>query len=211
MTRLTCAAVVVAALAFAAVADAGTVRFGSSLKPAANHIRSAPVDTVYWSKGFANGNKHKVPAKGRIEAVKIKGKAIKRGGQKPVNLFHIQVLRPVGDGRLQVKVTSGNFHLPYTGSADQVNTYHPVNLCVRKGDYVGFSHVGGYRAGSYPQGTPWKIFSDPLPGSITGSFTGAGKDNNGDIFRGNKTPGQELLMRMVEVTDLKPGSYCATH
>ena len=210
MTRLACAAALIAALSLAATAQADTIRFGSSLKPAANQIRSAPVDTVYWSTGFANDNRHRAPKKGRIEAVKIKGKAIKRGGQKPVNLFHIQVLRPAGDGRLRVVRTSANFHLPYTGPSDQVNTYRPVNMCVRKGDFVGFSHVGGYRAGNYPNGTPWKIFSAPLPGSGVGAFTGAGKNNNGDVFRGNKTQGQELLMRMIEVTDLKPGSYCST-
>ena len=208
MSRFACAAVLVAALAFAGVAHADTIRFGSSLKPAANHVRSAPVDTVYWSRAFANGNKHRAPAKGRVEAVKIKGKAIKRGSQKPVNLFHIQVLHPVGDGRVRVSLTSGNFHLPYTGPADQVNTYHPVNLCVKKGDFVGFSHVGGFRAGSYPNGTPWKIFSDPLAGSKTSAFTGAGQDNNGDVFRGSKTDGQELLMRMIMVTGQQAGAYC---
>jgi hypothetical protein len=130
-------------------------------------------------------------------------------GSTPVTLVHFQILHPVDGGKVRVSLTSGPFHVPVGGNANRITTYHPVNLCAKKGDYVGFNDVGGYKPPNYPNGTPFRVFSS-VPGAITNFFSKGGATNNGDVFKGAPHDGEELLMKMVLVTGNDAG-YCKNH
>ena len=194
MRRAVLAALTAALIAVPA-AEAKHIPFGSNLKAEANHAIARPVDTAFWGTKLPGGRRVKVPAKGKVFKIKVKGHAVKKGNKKPVTLFHFQILHPIGDGKVRVSLTSGNFFLPYGGDPQQVNTYYPVNLCAKKGDYVAFSDVGGYQQPDYGKGTPFRIFSN-VPAATTNVFTGSGQNNNGDSFKGKPHEGLELLMRM---------------
>ncbi|HKP91104.1 MAG TPA: hypothetical protein VJT75_14140 [Thermoleophilaceae bacterium] len=171
-----------------ATADAGRKPFGSALSATPNHIESEGVDSAYWSSNLPGGRAFKVPTKSKVGTIKIKGNIA--GNQGP-NVVHFQILHPIGNGRMKVILTSGNNKLPRGGDPNQVTTYHPINLCARKGDYVALSVIGG--------GTRFRTFSN-VPGAATKAFTGAGGDNNGDTFTGRKLGGVELMMRMIAWT-----------
>jgi hypothetical protein len=79
-----------------------------------------------------------------------------------------------------------------------------INLCVKKGDFVAFSDVGGYKRGSYPNGTPFRVFSSVV-GSSTNYHIQSGGINNGDSFKAKTKQGEELLMRMILVTGKDAG------
>jgi hypothetical protein len=199
-----------AAVAFPAGAVANRYVWGSDLKAPANRIEAHPSASAFWHTKLPGGARVRVPAKGRVSVLKLKGQAIKHGSTEPVTLFHFQVLHPTGDGRLRVSLTSGNFHVPVGGDQNRVTTYHPVNLCAKKDDFVAFSDVGGYKPGTYPNGTPFRIFSN-VPGAKTGFYTQPGGINNTNTF----TPmaphaGEELLMRITLVTGDEAG-YCKNH
>ena len=202
--------VAIAAVALPSAAAAKRYTWGSKLEAPANRIEAHPSSSAFWHKALPGGVRVKVPARGRIKTVRLKGTAIKQNGAKPVTLFHFQVLHPAGDGKLRVSTTSGNFHVPVGGDPNRVTIYHPVNLCAKKGDFVAFSNVGGFKPDTYPNGTPFRVFSS-VPQSTTGFFTKGGGINNGSVF----TPlpphaGEELLMRVTLVTG-DANSYCQTH
>lgn len=171
-----------------AAAQAKHIPFGSSLKATPNKIESEGVDSAYWNTNLPGTRKFRVPAKGKIGTIKLKGNIAGKGGK---NVVHFQILHPIGGGRLKVMLTSGNNKLPVGGDKNHVSTYHPINLCARKGDFVAFSNIGGQ--------TKFQVFSKVAASSIK-SFTGAGGDNNGDTFTGTKHSGEELLMRTVLFT-----------
>lgn len=184
--RLPLLAVAAALLAIPAVAEAvGRAPFGSSLKATPNRIEAEGVDSVYWHANLPGTRRFRAPAKGKVGTIKVKGNIA--GSQGP-NVVHFQILHPIGDGKVRVMLTSGNNKLPRGGDPNKVTTFHPVNLCARKGDYVGFSVIGG--------GTRFRVFST-VQGSATKAFTGAGQDMNGDEFRGTTHQGEELLMRSI--------------
>jgi hypothetical protein len=133
---------------------------------------------------------------------------VDRGGS-PVTLFHFQILHPIGSGKMRVSLTSGKFYVPVGGDPNRVTTYHPINLCAKAGDAVAFNDVGGYKPPKYPNGTPFRIFSN-VTGASTNFFTGGGQTNNNDVFTGTAHPGEELLMRMVLLTGDDAG-YCQNH
>jgi hypothetical protein len=203
-------AAVVAVLAFPSAAMAGKVTFGSALTAPANKTEAYPVDTEFWLTKLPGGAVTRAPARGKIGTIKLKGHIVKHGSTQPVTLFHFQILHPTGDGRLRVSLTSGNFHLPVGGDGNRITTYHPINLCAKKGDYVSFAGVGGYKPGAYPNGTPYRIFSN-VPAATTGFFKKSGGINNGNVFTPkNPHQGEELLMRMVDLTGDDAG-YCKNH
>jgi hypothetical protein len=199
--------VALAALLLAAAADASKVRYGSDLKAPANKRETHGADSAFWAKAFPDGRQVTASAKGQITTIKVKGTAIRLGNKPPVTLFHFQVLHPIKNGKVRVSLTSGNFHVPVGGNPNQITTYHPVNLCVKKGDYVAFNDIGGYKKGSYPKGTPFQVFSS-VPNSITNFFSKSGGTNNGDSFKGTAHAGEELLMRMVLATGTDSNSIC---
>ena len=207
------AAATVAALAAVALPSAAVANryvWGSDLKAPANRIEANPAASAFWHTALPGGARVRVPEKGRVATLKLKGTAIKHGSTEPVTLFHFQVLHPTGDGRLRVSLTSGGFHVPVGGDPNRISTYNPINLCAKQGDYVAFSDVGGYKPGTYPNGTPFRVFSN-VPQATTGFFTQPGGINNGNTFTPKKPHvGEELLMRITLVTGDEAG-YCKNH
>jgi hypothetical protein len=177
-----------ALLAVPAAAQAKHIPFGSSLKATPNKVEAEGVDSAYWNTKLAGNRKFRVPSKGKIGTIKLKGNILGSGGP---NVVHFQILHPIGNGRVKVMLTSGNNKLQRNGDKNHVTTYHPINLCARQGDFVALSVVGG--------GTKFQVFSK-VAGSNIKSFTGAGGDMNGDTFKGTKHTGEELLMRTVLFT-----------
>lgn len=194
--RTLAATVAVVALAlvavFAASAGAKRIQFGSKLTAVANRSEARGSDTVFWSTDLPGKRRFRVPKKGKILLVRVKGIAL-RNGKKPNSTFHVQVLHPA-HGKVRVKLTSGDFQLPSSGDPQQVNTYYPVNLCVKKRDFVGFNELGGYDPPKYPNGTPFQIFSSSA-GAATKLFQGP--SGNGAQFKGSRHKGEELLMQVV--------------
>ena len=209
MRRAALALAALGAVAVPAVASATTYRFGSSLTAPANKIEAHPRDAIFWANALPNGAKFRAPAKGRIKTIKIKGSVVKRNGVTPDNRIHFQTLRPVAGGNVKVILTTGKFYVPIGGDPNRISSYSPVNLCVHQGDYIALHDVGGYKPGSYPNGAPFRVFSSGIAGAVTNFFSGAGA--NGSTFKGTAHTGEELLMRMVEVTGQEAGSYCNTH
>jgi hypothetical protein len=208
--RLAAAALVaIAAAALPSVAQAGLIKFGSSLTAPANKSEAHPVDAVFWANKLPDGARVKAPERGKVGTIKLKGTAVKRGSTSPVTLFHFQILHPIGDGRVKVSLTSGPFHVPVGGDPNRITTYHPVNLCAKKGDYVAFNDVGGYKAGKYPNGTPFRVFSS-VPAATTNFYSKAGATGNNREFKGAPHVGEELLMRMFLSTGEDAG-YCRNH
>ena len=210
MKRAGLALAVLGALALPTGAGAATYRFGSSLTAPANKIEAHPVDAVFWAGALPNGATFRAPAKGRISKIKVKGTVVKRNGVAPDNRIHFQTLRPISGGKVKVILTTGKFTVPIGGDPNRISEYAPVNLCAHKGDYIALADVGGYKPGSYPNGAPFRVFSSGITGAVTGFFSGNGH-RNGDTFKGTAHTGEELLMRMVEVTGTAAGNYCNTH
>jgi hypothetical protein len=207
--KLAAAVAAAVALTLPATASAGMIAFGSKLTAPANKIEAHPVDAVFWHKAFPNGRNVRAPARGKVATIKLKGNVVRRGGVDPVTLFHFQILHPQPDGKVQVSLTSGPFHVPVGGDQNRITTYHPINLCAKKGDWVAFNDVGGYKPGAYPNGSPFRIFSS-VPNASTWFFSQGGATNNHAIFKGSTHQGEELLMRMVLLTGDDAG-YCQNH
>ena len=210
MRRAAIAAVAVVGLAVPGAADAKRITFGSNLKASANVAEAHGADSVFWNRHLAIGGDPRVPAHGQVLKVRIKGKALKHGHTKPLTLFHIQTLQPLKHHRVKVRLTSGNYFLPYKGDPNQINEYRPVNLCAHKNDRVAFNDVGGYNPPNYPSGTPFQVFSNTF-GSSTNFFSSANHTNNGDRFKGKAHKHEELLMQVVLGTGKDAGPYCRHH
>jgi hypothetical protein len=200
--RRVAAALAIAAVLFPAAAEAKRVFFGSNLKADVNHAIARPTDTEFWAKRLPNKRHVRAPVSGRIDVVIVKGTAIKHGNVKPNTLFHFQVLRPAGGGKVFAEFTSGDFHMPAGGNPNRLSTFRPVNLCVLKGDWVSFSDVGGFQPGSYSNGTPFKIFSN-VDGATTNVHRGG--ISTGESVKGKPNKGLELMMRMAVVTGDEAG------
>jgi hypothetical protein len=199
-----------AAGAFPSAAVATRYVWGSDLEAPANKTETHPRASAFWHIALPGGARVRAPKKGRVATLKLKGSAIKHGSTEPQNMFHFQVYHPTDDGKLRVSLTSGPFYVPIGGDRNRITTYHPVNLCAKKGDYVAFSNLGGYKPGKYPNGTPFRVFSD-VSKATTGFFTDGSGINNTNVF----TPmaphvGEELLMRITLFTGDKAG-YCQNH
>ena len=199
-------AVGAAAVLAAAPAQGKILRFGSKLDARAGAAKAHRADTVYWHDGRGGGVRPKAPAAGQVLSVKIKGRALsdrKAGeiGGGGETLFHLQTLEPIGGGRMRVKVTSQDLYLPDRSAPSQVvTTYRPVNMCVSRGDSVGFNHIGGWdgrpdRSGPYPDGTPLRIFAR-TPRARFRWFEGDNATGNGAVFSGRSTRRRELRMRV---------------
>jgi hypothetical protein len=181
-------------------AHAGQISIGSSLTAPATIFQSAPVDSVYWGTKLADGSRVRSPVRGEVKTVRLKGR-INRSqttAGRPDVVMHFQVLRRVRhSGKVKAIVTSTNMRLPFGGRANRTTTYDLTKmsypLCVRKGDYVALSTSGGFGDG-YPDGAQFQMFG-AVPGSAFAGFTGAGKDMDGDVFKGRAHPDQELLLQ----------------
>ena len=198
----------------------GTIQtFGSTLTAPANVTKARQADTVYWQTAGASPV---APAAGQIKELRIKGIAQSNrtdpigtpppGGERD---FHLQALRPRGDGTYEVLRTSQNFLLPPASTDPQtITTYAPVNFCVDAGDVLAFNTAGGWDGivvggGPFPNGTPLQIFSS-VPGAVVSEFSGHNATNNGAILTPNNAPGQghELLMQLTLGTGSNATALC---
>ena len=204
-------AVLIAALALLALPATGhaaKTTFGSDLKAPAEVAEAHGADAVFWGTNLPGRRAVRVPRKGQITRIRLKGTAVRpRGAPAPITLMHFQILRPRRGGRVKVVLTSGGFRVPVGGDPNRISSYRPVNLCARRGDYVAFNNVGGFRPPHYPNGTPFRVFSG-VEGSTTGFYTRADGTNNGAVFRGRPKKGRELLMQMVLTTGRRVSPPC---
>lgn len=191
----------------AAPVQARVFTIGSSLKGKANRMEAAPVDSVYWNTRVRGGHRVRAPRKGQVVGMRLKGRINPSGPNPPDVVMHLQTLRPVGGGKMQAILTTGDLRLPYGGSRQHIWSYDDkdiVNLCVLKGDYVGLSTSGGYGPEFYPNGAEFAVFGS-RPRSAFRGFTGAGQDMNGSIFEGRTRRKRELLMQLKIVTGKRAG------
>lgn len=192
---------VCAPLAGGAPAGAKIRTFGSTLKARASAVEAHQADTVYWHGKVSRHGRVKSPATGQVLAVKVKGTALSshqptdpsRGGETAI---HFQTLEPLPDGQMRVKVTSQQFYLP-TQEADRqvVTVFRPENMCIAKGESVGLNSVGGFWPGTFPNGTPLRIFAKARKAKYRW-FEGAGMTGNGGVFGSTTVKKRELLMQL---------------
>jgi hypothetical protein len=201
------ALLLLAFLLLAAPARAGHVTVGSSLKAKATRYESAPVDTVYWNTKLAGHRRVKVPARGELKVVRVKGRVNKSGDTPPNVQMHIQALRRVAGGKVKVAWTTEALALPLGGRAQRITTYHlPPDICVRRGDYLALATNGGYGE-QYPDGAQFAMFAS-VQGSAFDAFTGAGQDMNGSVFSGTTHVNRELLLQAKIATGKSAHSFC---
>ena len=200
VSRVAFAVAVSAAVAgvLPAAGQAALINFGSGLGSPASVAIAHPVDTAFWSTAL-NGARTRAPQKGQVLTVTLRGCAKPgSGGQSPLTQIHFQVLSPGSGSRATIQLTSGPFNLPTCGgsvSGATLSTYHPIGLCVSKGDYVAFNDEGGFAPAGFPGGVGYEVFA-PQAGASTNSFTSAGGTNNGDHVSGSAHKGLELLMQL---------------
>jgi hypothetical protein len=191
--------IVVGACVLPAVGQAALINFGSGLGSPASVAIAHPVDTAFWSTALSGGAKARSPQAGQVLTVRLRGCAKPgSGGQAPLTQIHFQVLSPGSGSSATIKLTSGPFNLPTCGGAVSgatISTFHPIGLCVARGDYVAFNDEGGFAPGGFPGGVGYEVFA-PVAGAATSSFTGAGATNNGDRVSGRSRKGLELLMQL---------------
>ena len=233
--------VLVALLLAAAPAHAAVETFGSDLQAPATKVlppnngglqESDPdywggADTSWWNIGLASGRSVTSPAEGQITTIRIKGSVVQNPDQnatQPEPWLHFQVYHPQpgAEPSYLIELTTGGKDdvLPLKPEAENyqgVTEFHPVNLCVHKGDLVGINSQGGYefRHSGY-NGTPYRVFGSPQNSTIDW-YENHGKTNQGDVMPsgGEQIVGvgsSELLMETVvssgpDSTDICPGGY----
>ena len=143
-----------------------------------------------------------MPAYGQVVTIRMKGMVLTNptpGARAPLTGGNFSALKPERDGSVTIRQRSQPVDLPSSGDPNQITTFAPRHLCVRPGEYVGFTDYGGFDPQFYPNGVPFQVFSR-VPGSSTRFYTKDGGTNDGANFKGEPHGGQELLMQMVLVT-----------
>jgi hypothetical protein len=153
------------------------------------HTSHFGADTAIWNTTVAGANAA-MPKAGQADQIKLEGCAVRApGGPAPLTQIHFQTLHRQGGG-VKVALTSGAFEIPVCGengaSSSTVTTYSPINLCVRKGDYVGFNDEGGFVEPYYRSGVPYQVLRS-AHGSTVDSFLRGGGTNNGAFFDPSET------------------------
>jgi hypothetical protein len=149
------------------------------------HTTHDGADTALWNATVAGGSAA-APEAGQALQVRLQGCAQPASdGTPPLTQIHFQDLSPLPGGGAKVNLTSQPFDIPVCGhggaSTSTVTTYEPTNLCVSKGDYVGFNDEGGYVPSSYRAGVPYSVIG-AVRGSTMDSFIRGGGTNNGAVF-----------------------------
>jgi hypothetical protein len=173
------------------------------------HTSHSGADTALWNTTLAQGQAA-APQGGQALEIRLEGCARPAaGGPPPLTQIHFQALSPLAGGGAKVKLTSQTFDIPVCGhdgaGASTVSTYRPVNLCLSKGDYVGFNDNGGYVPAAYPTGVPYEVMG-ATPGSALSSFIRGGGTGDGatmsasdrtamDGFAANQN--EELMLQVV--------------
>jgi hypothetical protein len=181
-------------------------------------VEAHGADSAFWNPSLT-GVSGAMPADGQITVVRVKGSVVDDPVQprNPNPLLHFQVLRPLGDGRVQVDRSSAGFKLPITAAeAQPTSSYEPVNFCVRKGDFVDFNDVGGHEwSWGRLDGMHVQVFNRSAPGSDLAFYTKNNGTNNGAVFAPNRDfqgGAEELLMQAKlatgpDATDMCLGGY----
>jgi hypothetical protein len=153
------------------------------------HTSHFGADTAIWNTTITGANAA-MPKAGQADQIKLEGCAVRApGGPAPLTQIHFQTLHRQGGG-VKVALTSGAFEIPACGengaSGSTVTTYSPINLCVRKGDYVGFNDEGGFVEPYYRSGVPYQVLRS-AHGSTVDSFLRGGGTNDGAFFDPSET------------------------
>jgi hypothetical protein len=199
--------VVVSVLAMTAIAapaaHGATLTLGSTLAASATTTQSHQADTTFWPATIG-GASYKAPENGQVVSIRVKGTAIQpAGAPAPVNMIHFQALEPQADGTMKVDLTSAAFYLPYTGNPDQITGFKPQNLCLHKGDVVGFNDEGGWDGtgtGPYAGGAPFRIFGSASDSSTRWYSRDNGTKNGAVLAPSALLDGTELLLQYTMVT-----------
>jgi hypothetical protein len=179
-------------------------------------------DTALWNVKLAHGDPRS-PATGQALEISLEGCAkAASGGPAPLTQIHFQDVSPLKGGGAKVNLTSAAFVIPICGShragGSTVTTYRPLNLCVKKDDYVTFNDEGGYVENIYRAGVPYRVLGRAR-GSVADSFLRNNGTGNGAIlsssqifanegFTANRS--EELMLRVrlgtgPDATHICPG------
>jgi len=204
-----------------ASAQAALTTLGSNLDKPAELPLSAQRDIAYWQTAFSDGRPTTVPAAGQIKKIEVRGFArttVAPGdpNQPGSPVFFLQALRP-DSGTVRARISSAPFYLPGSGvgTPDTVTGYTPENFCVKPGEYLSFTGVGGWDGSPngpgrtpHSDGTRMQVFA-PASTATTRYFTANEGLRNGALFapRGGQPsdqladePNTELLMRATLAT-----------
>jgi hypothetical protein len=209
-----CTAVAVT-LALPVAAQGAVYTLGSDLKADATIVEDHGADSAFWNTTLESGDRTTAPAGGQVTSVKVKGTVLPdpTGRKIPMTMMHFQTLHPMPDGTVLVELSSAPFFTPLGGDQNTVSTYHPVNMCLHKGDILDFNDIGGneWWWGNY-SGMPFRTF-----GRVAGSSVNFYTKNEGTNIGSRWAPaenhqGEELLMQMKfatgsDATDICPGGY----
>ncbi len=148
------------------------------------HTPHYGADTAIWNSAV-EGHSASIPRSGQAVRIRLEGCAVRPGGAPaPLTEVHFQTLTHQGRD-LKVALTSAGFHIPVCGEGGAgpatVTSYSPVNLCVRKGDYVGFNDEGGFVEPWYRAGVAYQALGSSK-GSQIASFIRSGGTGNGAVF-----------------------------
>lgn len=197
ISRLAGPILCLALLATAASADAKTVRWGSSLKPAAD--RTVPgvfhADAEFWNTSLGSSTASgvqrtvKAPVSGRILNVKIK-----TGDDAAAVFLRFTVLKPLSGGRFEVMTTSTP-HLPLPAHSPGVHTFDfgklKFKMPINKGYYLAIATPG-----AEPNQMVWY---GGASGAGVQSFTSRGATQDpGFVWNGTPHSSTELLMQVTE-------------
>jgi hypothetical protein len=243
----------VALLLLPAGAGATVVTFGSSLSATptldtANGATSAnpagtgevippdphdAADTSIWNTTLSGGGAVTSPVSGTVLTVNVKGCAVQDTSSPtqlsdgyPVGTVHVQTLKPLANGVMQVDESGQTFTFPFCGGSVTTSTVVPIvptdHLCITQGESVDFNDSGGYVPPStpggpafYPQGVPFEVMA-PVAGSEMNSFIGPA--GLGAVYTPGSSPtptsgsgvesGKELLMQVQVGTDADNQDGC---
>lgn len=189
-------------LVAATPAAAGTVTIGSDLSAEATVAIGHPNDWGAWNTALAGDRQVKVPVKGEVGTVRLKGSAAARGRDV---VMHVQVVRPQGDGSVKAITTSADLPLPDGGVTTYDLQSFDARLCVEPGDYVALTTSGGGGA----DGVPFEVFGRSA-GSAADVFLGdrGGANGDGQVFSGRTRDGLELLMQTEIDTGADARPFC---
>jgi hypothetical protein len=193
-------------------------------------------DLALWNTHLI-GERSTAPTGGQVLAIRIKGCALEDlsapnqlSAGVPVNQINFQALAPSGGGYVPTATAAG-FHLPFCSSSvhprrggvntNTITTFHPIHLCVARGDVVDFYDIGGFIPNPsgpswYPEGLPFEVITRVARDSMV-SFEDANASLGGfapgthpmglDSGWGTES-GQEVMLQVIEGTGADAYGLC---
>ena len=185
------------------------------------HTYHFGADTAIWNVAVAGGDPRATDT-GQALKISLEGCAVPTaGGPPPLTQIHFQDLSPLPGGGARVNLTSQPFDIAVCGrngaSGSTVTTYEPINLCVSRGDYVGFNDEGGYVENLYRNGVPYRVLGAVVGSTVASFIRGNGTGNGAtmsardttsmDGFASNSN--EELMMQVTLGTGPDATHICA--